>query len=158
MLPYRQDARQVQDALRSPRHRPVKGQYVTLSTFMLMVSLAAPPAAAGQCRWWLEPGVQRTLGLSKSQVAAMAAEYSRTLKHRRRLRQEFDVAHAELTRAIERDQGSDAAIEAMVTRVERLRQRRNVARRQLLVALYFLLTAEQRVTFPGLLEQVPPPC
>jgi Spy/CpxP family protein refolding chaperone len=137
---------------------PGEGQHVTLSTLMLMVSLAAPQAAARQCRWWLEPDVQRALVLTKSQVVAITAEYNRTLKYRRRLRQEFDVADTELTRAIEGGQGSDEAIEAMVNRVEELRRRRNVARTQLLVALYFLLTPQQRVRFPRLLERVPSRC
>ena len=125
---------------------------VTLSLVMLVLSLAARPAAAGKCRWWLEPGVQRALALRSSQVAAIETEYSRTLNHRRLLRQELEAAHAEFTRALEHDDGSDAALEAMVSRVENLRQRRNVARTQLLVAFYFLLTPEQRVAFPSVLR------
>ena len=125
---------------------------MTLSMVTLVLSLAARPAAAGKCRWWLEPGVQRALALTSSQVAAIEAEYSRTLNHRRLLRQQLEVAHAEFTRALEHDDGSDAAMEAMVSRVETLRQRRNVARTPLLVAFYFLLTPEQRVAFPNLVR------
>jgi hypothetical protein len=88
---------------------------------MLMVSLAAPQAAARQCRWWLEPGVPRALLLTPSQVVAITAEYSRTLKYRGRLRQEFDVAHSALTCAIEGGHGSDKAIEAMVNAYTKLR-------------------------------------
>jgi len=121
---------------------------------MLMLTLSPPasPAAAGKCRWWQEPGVQHALGLTKSQVVAIEAEYSRTLHHRRLLRQKFEAAHAEFTRALERDDRSDAAIEAMVGRLEDLRRRRNVARMQLLLALYFRLTPEQRVRLPSLAQ------
>jgi Spy/CpxP family protein refolding chaperone len=66
------------------------------------------------------------------------------LEHRRLLRQKFDVADAELARAFARGDLSDEAAEALVTRVEDLRRQRNVARLRLLVALYFLLTPEQR--------------
>ena len=124
----------------------------TLSMLILMLSLPAPPADAGTCRWWLEPTVQHALRLAKSQVAAIDSEFSRTLNHRRLLREEFEAAHAEFTRALDRDDESDAAIEAMVSRVEDLRRRRNIARTQLLVALYFLLTPEQRAAFPRLVH------
>jgi Spy/CpxP family protein refolding chaperone len=153
-IPSRQDARQLKKTLRlNTALRPtVIKATMTLSMVMLMLTLAARPAAAGQCRWWVEPRVQGALTLTKSQVAAIEAEHSRTLNHRRLLREEFEAAHAELTRALERDDGSDAAIEAMVSRVEVLRQRRNVARTQLLVAMYFLLTPEQRIALPSLVR------
>jgi Spy/CpxP family protein refolding chaperone len=125
----------------------------TLSLSMLVLMLATPPAAAGTCRWWLEPAVQGALALRDDQVTAIGEEYNRTLTHRRLLRQEFETAHAEFTRALRRNDSSDAALEAMVSRVEARRQRRNVARTELLVALYFLLTPKQRVAFRELVQR-----
>jgi Spy/CpxP family protein refolding chaperone len=102
----------------------------------------------------LDPDVRCELALSASQVTAIDAEYGRTLQQRRRLRRAFDAANAELTQALARGDLSDASAEALVTRVEDLRRRRNVARRQLLVAMYFLLTPPQRAQLRKVMERV----
>jgi Spy/CpxP family protein refolding chaperone len=118
---------------------------LALSTLILVVGLGGSQGSVRGFRWWLDPQVQHELALTDSQVAQIAREFSRTLEHRRLLRQKFDVADAELARAFARGDLSDEAAEALVTRVEDLRRQRNVARLHLLVALYFLLTPEQRV-------------
>jgi Spy/CpxP family protein refolding chaperone len=101
----------------------------------------------------LDSGIRRELALTARQVAAIDAEYSRTLEHRQLLRRAFDAADAELTRALARGDLSDATAEALISRVEDLRRQRNVARMHLLVAMYFLLTPDQRAQLRGVVER-----
>jgi Spy/CpxP family protein refolding chaperone len=126
---------------------------MSISMLLLVLSLGVSQASARGSRWWLDADVQRDLALTFTQVAALEAEYDRTLQHRRLLRREFDAANAELTRALASGDFSDAAAEALVTRVEDLRRRRNVARLRLLVAMYFLLTPGQRALLPRVAER-----
>ena len=125
---------------------------VALSMLILLVSLGVSQGSVHGFRWWLDPDVQRDLALTGSQVAQIEAEFGRTLEHRRRLRRKFDAANAELTRALARGDLSDAAAEALVTRLEDIRRQRNIARMRLLVALYFLLTPGQRARFPSVVK------
>ena len=126
------------------------------------MSLGATQAPVRSYRWWLDRDVQRTLALTGAQVAALQGEYNRTLDRRRRLRRALDEASVELTRALDRGDLSDDAAEVLIDRVEEIRRERNVARMRLLVSLYFLLTPDQRVRLPGLLERTkfpePTPC
>jgi Spy/CpxP family protein refolding chaperone len=126
---------------------------VGLSLLIVAVSLASNQGAFRSSRWWLDPAVQRELVLTRAQVAAIQVEYDRTLDRRRRLRRELDQASAELTRALNRGDLSDDAAVALIDRVEDIRRRRNVARMRLLVAMYFLLTRDQRARLPGVLER-----
>jgi len=139
-----------------------KRPHVTLPILVLIVGAAAPPGPLQGCRWWLDADVQRELSVADNQVAAIEAEYSRTLTRRRLIRRKFEAARAELARALTRDDLTDAASERLVNRVEDLRRQRNAARTRLLVALYFLLTPEQRAKFPSLVEggmiKTPPRC
>jgi Spy/CpxP family protein refolding chaperone len=126
---------------------------LAVSTLILVVSFGGSQGSVRGFRWWSDPNVQRELALTDNQVSGIEMEFGRTLEHRRRLRQKFDIAEAELARAFARDNLSDEAAEALVTRVEDLRRQRNVARMRLLVALYFLLTPEQRVRLPRLVDK-----
>jgi Spy/CpxP family protein refolding chaperone len=126
---------------------------LAVSTLILLVSLGGFQGGVRGFRWWLDPNVQRELALTDNQVTGIEMEFGRTLEHRRRLRQKFDIAEAELARAFVRGNLSDKAAEALVTRVEDLRRQRNVARMRLLVALYFLLTPEQRVRLPRVVDR-----
>jgi Spy/CpxP family protein refolding chaperone len=92
----------------------------------------------------MDPGVQRQLALLPSQVAALEGEHQRTLAYRRTLRGEFDKAEAALADALRRFDVSDEACKGLLTRVEELRRRRNVERTRMLLAMYWLLTPEQR--------------
>jgi Spy/CpxP family protein refolding chaperone len=127
---------------------------MTLAVFplILVVTLAGSQSVRG-FRWWLDPDVQHELALTRHQVTEIEREFSRRLEHRRFLRQKFDVADAELARAFARGDLSDEEAEALVTRVEDLRRQRNVARLRLLVALYFLLTPEQRARLRQVLDK-----
>ena len=135
---------------------------IALSTLMLLVSVGVSQAPARGYRWWLDASVQRELALTDKQAADIQTEFDRTLEHRRLLRRKFDAADAELSRAFARGDLSDAAAEKLVNRVENLRRQRNVARTRLLVALYFLLTPEQRARFRRVVERgavgIPAPC
>lgn len=136
--------------------------HLTLPIFVLIVSAAASPGPLRECRWWLDSYVQSELSLADNQVAAIEAEYRRTLTQRRLVRRTFEAAQAELARALARDDLTDTAGERLVSRVEDLRRQRNVGRTRLLVALYFLLRPEQRARFPRLVEggiiKIPPRC
>jgi Spy/CpxP family protein refolding chaperone len=123
---------------------------VAVSMLTLLASLGFWQGTVGGFRWWLDPSVQRELGLTGRQVANIDTEFGRGLDHRRLLRREFDAANAELTRAFASGDLSDAAAKALVSRVEDLRRQRNVARWRVLVAMYFLLTPEQRTRLPGI--------
>ena len=125
---------------------------VALPMLILLVSLGVSQGSVRGFRWWLDPDVQRDLALTGSQVAQIEAEFGRTLEHRRRLRRKFDAANAELTRALAGGGLSDAEAEVLVTRVEDIRRQRNIARMRLLVALYFLLTPEQRARLPSVVK------
>lgn len=135
---------------------------LTVSTLILVVSLGGLQGNVRGFRWWSDTGIQHDLGLTGEQVAEIEKEYARTLAHRRLLRKEFDVADAELAHAFARGDLSDEAAGVLVTRVEDLRRQRNVARMRLLVRLYFLLTPEQRVRLPRVVEKtrlgIPAPC
>jgi len=135
---------------------------VALWSLMLLASCGVSQGPVRGFRWWLDPGVQRELALTDKQVADIETEFGRTLNHRRLLRRKFDAANAELSRAFDRGDLSDGAAEALVSRVEDLRRQRNVARTRLLLALYFLMTPEQRARFPGVVEraaiETPAPC
>ena len=126
---------------------------LAVSALILVMSLGGAQSSVRGFRWWLDPDVQHDLALTDNQVASIEKEFGRTLEHRRRLRQKFDIAEAELARAFARGNLSDEAAEAVVTRVEDLRRQRNVARMRLLVALYFLLTPEQRVRLPRVVNK-----
>jgi Spy/CpxP family protein refolding chaperone len=131
-------------------------------TLMLLVSIGVSQAPARAFRWWLDVSVQRELALTDKQVADIQKEFGRTLQHRRKLRRKLDAANAELSRAFDRGDLTDAAAEALVSRVEDLRRQRNVARTRLLLALYLLLTPEQRARLPGVVKraaiETPAPC
>jgi Spy/CpxP family protein refolding chaperone len=136
--------------------------HIALSILVVLMSFGTSQGAARGFRWWLDVNIRRELALTAEQAAAIEAEFGRTLQHRRVLRSKFDAANAQLTRAFARGDLSDAEADALVTRVEDLRRQRNVARRQLLVAMYFLLTPSQRARLPGLVEKtsaiIPAPC
>jgi Spy/CpxP family protein refolding chaperone len=128
---------------------------------VLVLSLGASQGAPRSFRWWLDPCVQRDLGLTGKQVDILDAEYNRTVEHRRLLGREFDAASRELTRALARGDLPDDAAKGIVVRVEDLRRQRNVARRQLLVKMYFLLTPDQRANFSRVVRRAAidaPPC
>lgn len=120
---------------------------------MLIVTVVGLQGTPRGFRWWLDPGIRRELALTARQVAAIDAEYSRTLEHRQLLRRAFDAADAELTRALARGDLSDAAADGLISRVEELRRQRNIARMKLLVAMYFLLTPDQRAQLRGVVER-----
>jgi Spy/CpxP family protein refolding chaperone len=124
-----------------------------LSLLIVAVSLGATQTPVRSFRWWLDADVQRDLALTSAQVIALQGEYDKTLERRRRLRRALDLASAELTRALNRGDLSDEAAEALVGRVEGIRRQRNVARTRLLVAMYFLLTPDQRSRLRGILER-----
>ena len=124
--------------------------WVRVSFLALALALAASPAAAQVFRWWLDAGVQQAMALAPTQVDALDREFNRTLPTRRALRREFDQASAEFSDALSRGDLSDEAGLALITRVEELRRRRNAARSRMLLQMYWLLTAEQRVQLPGL--------
>ena len=132
----------------------VSGPRVYIPLSLVMVTFVGLQGSPRGFQWWLDPDVRCELALSASQVTAIDAEYGRTLQQRRRLRRVFDAANAELTQALARGDLSDASAEALVSRVEDLRRRRNVARRQLLVAMYFLLTPQQRAQLRKVMERV----
>ena len=144
------------------RRSPVKRAHVTLTMLILVANVAVADGSVRECRWWLELNVQRQLALSDEQVQAIESSYRRTLTHRRILRRRLEAATAELTRAFARDDLSDVEAQALVNQVEDWRRQRNVARTQLLVALYFLLTPDQRARFSRLVDRgavtVPPRC
>ena len=121
--------------------------------FVFVPSLGFSQVPVRGFRWWSDPNVQRELALTGKQVTDIEAEFGRTLEHRRLLRRKYDAANAELTRAFAHGDLSDAAAEAVVTRVEDLRRQRNVARMRLLVTLYFLLTPQQRKKLSGVVER-----
>jgi Spy/CpxP family protein refolding chaperone len=133
-----------------------------MTMLILVANVAVADGTGRECLWWLEPHVQRELMLTGEQVRAIESGYRRTLAHRRVLRKRLDAATAELTRAFARDDLSDIEAQALVNQVEDWRRRRNVARTRLLVALYFVLTSEQRVRFSHLVDggaiTVPPRC
>ena len=126
---------------------------LALSMLVFMPSLGFSQVRVRGFRWWSNPKVQRELALTAKQATDIETEFSRTLGHRRLLRRKYDAANAELTRALARGDLSEAAAEAVVTRVEDLRRQRNVARMRLLVTLYFLLTPEQRKRLSGVVER-----
>ena len=137
--------------------------HVGLSLLIVALSAGASQAPARSFSWWLDPGVQREMALTRVQVTALQSEYVRTLERRRRLRRALDEVNAELTRALARGDLSDDAAWALVSRVEERRRQRNVARMQLLVAMYFLLTPTQRAQLPSILGRhaiasAAPPC
>ena len=121
---------------------------------LLMVTFVELQGGPRGFRWWLDPDVRCELALTARQAAAIDAEYGRTLEQRRRLRRAFDAANAELTQALARGDLPDAAAERLVSRVEDLRRQRNVARRHLLVAMYFLLTPTQRAQLRDVMDRV----
>ena len=125
---------------------------VALSIVLLLAGLGFSQSTTRGFRWWLDPSVQRELGLTHRQMADIDTEFGRGLEHRRLLRRKFDVSNAELTRAFATGDLSDAAAEALVSRVEDLRRQRNVARWRVLVRMYFLLTPEQRMRLPRIVE------
>ena len=94
--------------------------------------------------------MQRALALTSSQVEAIEAEYSRTLNHRRLLRQELEAAHAEFTRALEHDDGSDAAMDGEPSRNSPAAAKRCTDAVAGCVVLP--LPPEQRVAFPNLVR------
>ena len=109
---------------------PTLRKPIPLALLMLvfMPSLGFSQVPLRGFRWWSDANVQRELALTGKQVTDIETEFSRTLKHRRLLRRKYDAANAELTRAFARGDFSDAAAEAVVTRVEDLRRQRHVAR------------------------------
>ena len=135
---------------------------LALSLVIVAMSFGATQAPVRNSRWWLDASMQRELALTSAQVAALQAEYSRTLDRRRRLRRALDEASAELARALERGDLSDDAAAALISRVEDIRRQRNVARARLLVAMYFLLTPPQRTRLRIIRERTSvaasPPC
>jgi Spy/CpxP family protein refolding chaperone len=126
---------------------------VHIALSMLIVTVVGLQGTPRGFRWWSDPGIRRELALTVRQVAAIEAEYGRTLENRQLLRRAFDAANAELTRALARGDLSDSAAEALISRVENLRRQRNVARMKLLVAMYFLLTPNQRAQLRGVVER-----
>ena len=133
-----------------------------LSLVILAVSVGATQAPVRNSRWWLDAGLQRELALTDAQVSALQAEYSRTLDRRRRLRRALDEASSELTRALQRGDLSDDAAAVLIGRVEDIRRERNIARTRLLVAMYFLLTPQQRAKLRRIRDRsgavAPSPC
>jgi Spy/CpxP family protein refolding chaperone len=126
---------------------------VHIALSLLMVTIVALQGSPRGFRWWLDSEIRCELELSSRQVAAIEAEYDRTLAHRRLLRRAFDAANAELTRALARGDLSDTEADALVSRVEDLRRQRNVARMQLLVRMHFLLTPGQRAQLRGVADR-----
>jgi len=133
-----------------------------LSLVILAVSVGATQAPVRNPRWWLDAGLQRELALTDAQVSALQVEYSRTLDRRRRLRRALDEASSELTRALQRGDVSDDAAAVLIGRVEDIRRERNIARTRLLVAMYFLLTPQQRAKLRRIRDRsggvAPSPC
>ena len=82
---------------------------VALWSLMLLASCGVSQGPVRGFRWWLDPGVQRELALTDRQVADIETEFGRTLNHRRLLRRQLDAANAELSRAFDHGDLSDAA-------------------------------------------------
>jgi len=107
--------------------------------------MSASPLVAQRSLWWRDASIQQELGLTPGQAAAMDLSYSATLEQRTVLRRALDRAERNLHQALARGDLTDAEGAALVSQVEDLRRRRNIARTQMLLQLYRQLSSRQRI-------------
>ena len=110
-------------------------------------------ASAQRFAWWRDADIQQELQLTPGQITDIERAQQESLEGRRSLRQELERADAEMARALERGDLDDATALELVTRVETIRMRSNVARSLVLARMYRVLSPEQRRLLSALRER-----
>jgi Spy/CpxP family protein refolding chaperone len=103
---------------------------------------------AHRSKWWLEPEVQRELGLSVRQIDSLNQAFERELPKRASLRRTLDQLDAKLRHVIEVGDAEEGTVIQLSARVERIRTKRNVARTLMVFEMFRILTPAQRLQFP----------
>jgi Spy/CpxP family protein refolding chaperone len=116
------------------------------AAFVFAAFAAVSEAAGGQTsEWWKVPEVQRQVRLAPAQVTALDVLFRGSLAERKRLRAELDRLEAKLQRALEQaDLDCETAV-TLIDKVERTRAQRNTQRAVMLLRMYKILTADQRM-------------
>jgi Spy/CpxP family protein refolding chaperone len=115
----------------------------------------APEIARGQApltdrsKWWLEPEVQRELGLSVRQIDSLNKAFERELPKRASLRRTLDQLDAKLQHMIAVADAEEGTVIRLSARAERIRTERNVARTLMVFEMFRILTPAQRLQFPN---------
>jgi Spy/CpxP family protein refolding chaperone len=118
-----------------------KSQIFAFAIVVLSAVIPRSEVSAESTEWWNAKEVQRAVGLTPHQVAALDDLYRHSLPQRKGLRAELDRLEARLARAMER--GDDSVL-ALIDTVEEARTRRNTLRAVMLFRMYKLLTVRQR--------------
>jgi Spy/CpxP family protein refolding chaperone len=113
----------------------------------LLVALSGSVAAGPEAGWWLDRGVQRELGLSTAQVAALDREFRRDLPARQARHRRLERLEAEFRTSLTDARLDETSAVSLIERIEQLRKERNVARALMLIRMYRLLNPSQRTQF-----------
>jgi Spy/CpxP family protein refolding chaperone len=94
--------------------------------------------------WWRDPDIQSELRLTDRQVRELDSLFAERLNERIALHQKLDRLETRFRQALERKDSSELLIEKLHAEVLRLRVARNARRTMMLLAMYNVLTPEQR--------------
>jgi Spy/CpxP family protein refolding chaperone len=128
-----------------------------LAAFLLLVSAAAPALASNQQNpprgWWRTESIVKDLGLTPDQQTRLNAIFETTMPELRLEREELERLEGKLSRMIQDDRTDEATVARQIDRVETARANGNKTRSLMLMRMYRVLTAHQRVRFQELSKQ-----
>lgn len=120
---------------------------VSLSIAIVSAATDGQDASGRRDRWWQNAEAQRGLRLTRAQVHALDGIFEQKIGERIALRHRIDVLDRQLRDVIERGEADDATVMRLSGQVEALRTQSNIRRALMLLAMYKILTPEQRVRF-----------
>lgn len=148
---------------------PVRRHLLVAGVVLMMAPL--PTAATNQQgpppRWWKTDSVVKDLGLTPEQSARIEVIFETTFPELRQEREELERREAKLSRMLRDSRVDEATLAREIDRVETARASGNKTRSLMLMRMYRVLTADQRVRFdelskqwslrPGSKPGIPPP-
>jgi Spy/CpxP family protein refolding chaperone len=130
-------------------------RFCRMAPAAVLLSLAVVPAMASSQQgpprgWWRTEAIVKDLGLTTDQTARLNAIFESTMPELRQDREELERLEAKLSRMIQDDRLDEATLARQIDRVETARANGNKTRSMMLMRMYRVLTAQQRVRFEAL--------
>jgi Spy/CpxP family protein refolding chaperone len=130
------------------------GVVAALCMAMVVASAAvnAENDSTRRSRWWDDEDIQRELHLSPAQVKSLDATFERKLPERIARQHRIEELDQELQHVIDRGEADDETVMRLSGQVEALRSQQNVRRALMLLAMYKVLTPDQRMVLTRILK------
>jgi Spy/CpxP family protein refolding chaperone len=124
---------------------------------LLLLGIPAAGLAENQPRsrhkWWQDDAVKAELGLSEKQSSDVEAVFQASLPRMREFKRRLEALEDELSRTIRERTADEAAVAALIDRVEAARSELSKERTLMLYRMHRLLTPEQNAKLKAMSER-----